>query len=231
MERMREYLCNLVRGWNVQQVREIVAETLHELIDPIIYAEAAALIEQHRLAGRAIVIVSSSGAEVVEPIGAMLGADQVIATRLVVRDGCYTGEVDYYAYGETKAVAVRELSEAQGYDLDRSYAYSDSSTDIPLLGTVGHPHAVNPDRGLRKEAAARDWPVLSFERPVRLRRRMPGIPDGARSGRALAALGAVLLIAGAAWYASRRRSRSQAEETAQQARELGRRTLVRPPDR
>ncbi|MEU1008218.1 HAD-IB family hydrolase, partial [Streptomyces sp. NPDC005890] len=67
MERMREYLSALCRGWNVQQVREIVAETLHDLIDPIIYDEAASLIEEHHAAGRDVVIVSTSGAEVVEP--------------------------------------------------------------------------------------------------------------------------------------------------------------------
>ena len=47
------------RGWNVQQVREIVAETLHGLIDPLIYEEAASLIEQHHAAGRDVVIVSA----------------------------------------------------------------------------------------------------------------------------------------------------------------------------
>ncbi len=74
MERMRAYLSALCRGWNVQQVKEIVAETLHDLIDPIIYDEAASLIEEHHSAGRDVVIVSTSGAEVVEPIGELLGA-------------------------------------------------------------------------------------------------------------------------------------------------------------
>ena len=92
MERMREYLSALCRGWNVQQVKEIVAETLHDLIDPIIYDEAASLIEEHHTAGRDVVIVSTSGAEVVEPIGELLGADRVVATRMVVGDdGCFTG--------------------------------------------------------------------------------------------------------------------------------------------
>ncbi|MGW3561226.1 HAD-IB family hydrolase, partial [Streptomyces sp. NPDC000963] len=117
MERMREYLSALCKGWNVAQVKELVAETLHDLIDPIIYDEAASLIEAHHAAGRDVVIVSTSGAEVVEPIGEMLGADRVVATRMVVgEDGCFTGEVEYYAYGPTKAEAVRELAESEGYD-------------------------------------------------------------------------------------------------------------------
>src|SRR5688572_858231 len=106
MERMREYLSALCRGWDVQQVREIVAETLHDLIDPLIYDEAASLIEEHHAAGRDVVIVSSSGAEVVEPIGEMLGADRVVATRMVVEEGRYSGEIEFYAYAENKAKAV-----------------------------------------------------------------------------------------------------------------------------
>ncbi|MBB5128492.1 HAD superfamily hydrolase (TIGR01490 family) [Streptomyces albaduncus] len=208
MERMRKYLSALCRGWNVQQVREIVAETLHDLIDPIIYDEAATLIEQHHTAGRDVVIVSTSGAEVVEPIGELLGADRVVATRMVVGDdGCFTGEVEYYAYGPTKAEAIRELAESEGYDLARCYAYSDSATDVPMLESVGHPHAVNPDRALRKEALTRGWPILDFHRPVRLKQRFPTFSVPPRPALvAAAAIGAAAATAGLVWYASRRRA-------------------------
>lgn len=206
MERMRAYLSALCRGWNVEHVKELVAETLHDLIDPIIYDEAASLIEQHHLAGRDVVIVSTSGAEVVEPIGELIGADRVVATRMVVEDGCYTGEVEYYAYGPTKAEAIRELAASEGYDLDRCYAYSDSVTDVPMLEAVGHPHAVNPDRALRREAVSRDWPVLSFNRPVRLKQRLPSLSMPARPVvTAAAAVGAAAATAGLLWYAARRR--------------------------
>ena len=212
MERMRQYLSTLCRGWNVRQVQEIVAETLHDLIDPIIYDEAASLIEEHHLAGRDVVLVSTSGAEVVEPIGEMIGADRVVATRMVVEDGCFTGEVEYYAYGPTKAEAVRELAVSEGYDLDHCYAYSDSVTDVPMLEAVGHPHAVNPDRALRKEALSREWPVLSFSRPVRLKKRLPSF---SMPSRPLLAVAAAALVAGATtaglvWYTNRRRARFEA---------------------
>ena len=209
MEGMRKYLSNLCKGWNVQQVREIVAETLHDLIDPIIYEEAASLIEEHHAAGRDVVIVSTSGAEVVEPIGEMLGADHVVATRMVVEDGCYTGEIEYYAYGETKAEAIAQLAESEGYDLKHSFAYSDSITDIPMLESVGHPYAVNPDRALRKEAMARDWPILVFSRPVRLRQRIPSLSGAPRPLLAAAAVGAAAAVAGLFWYTSRKRKTPQ----------------------
>jgi HAD superfamily hydrolase (TIGR01490 family) len=207
MERMREYLSSMCTGWSVAQVREIVGETLHELIDPLVYDEAVTLIEEHHTAGRDVVIVSSSGTEVVEPIGSMVGADRVIATQMVVKDGRYTGEIDFYAYGENKAKAITELAASEGYDLSRCYAYSDSITDLPMLEVVGHPYVVNPDRALRKEAASRGWPVLVFSKPVPLRQRVPSLPS--KPVLAATALGAGAAAAGIVWYAAKRRERNR----------------------
>ena len=204
MERMRAQITEMCTGWDVATVHEIVRETLHDIVEPMVYAEAADLIEEHRAAGREIVIVSSSGAEMVEPIGEMLGADRVIATRMVIESGRYTGEIDYYAYGETKARAIQELAEREGYDLARSYAYSDSSTDVPMLACVGHPYAVNPDRGLRKHATEHGWPVLVFSRPVALHSRSL---DANRSTLTAVAVGASAAAAGAVLLASRWRDR------------------------
>jgi HAD superfamily hydrolase (TIGR01490 family) len=177
MDRMRDYLAVLCAGWDVQQVRDIVAETLHELVSPLVYSEAVELFDEHRAAGRDVVLVSSSGEEVVGPIGDMLGVDRVVATRMIVADGRYTGEVAFYAYGEGKAVAMRELATSQGYDLAESWAYSDSGTDLPMLELVGHPTAVNPDKALRRTAVERGWPVREFRRPVRPRPRLPSLPS------------------------------------------------------
>jgi HAD superfamily hydrolase (TIGR01490 family) len=177
MDRMRDYLKQLCAGWPVDQVNAIVAETLHELIDPLVYDEAVALFDEHHAAGRDVVIVSSSGEEVVGPIGEMLGVDHVVATRMVVEDGRYTGDIAFYAYGEGKATAMRELAAERGYDLGECYAYSDSMTDLPMLEAVGHPTAVNPDKALRKAAVERDWPIREFRRPVRMGSRLPRLPE------------------------------------------------------
>ena len=201
MDRMRDYLKTLCAGWSVEQVNGIVAETLHELIDPLVYDEAVALFEEHRRARRDVVIVSSSGVEVVGPIGEMLGVDRVVATRMVVENGAYTGDIEFYAYGEGKATAIRDLATQQGYDLAASYAYSDSVTDLPMLEAVGHPTAVNPDKALRRVAVERDWPVREFRRPVRMRSRMPSPPGPAAAYAGVAVAAGAL---GVAWWAGRR---------------------------
>lgn len=208
MERMRQYLSGMVTGWDVQTVRDIVAETLYHIVEPIVYDEAVTLMERHRAAGRDVVIVSSSGYEVVEPIGRMLGADRVIATRMVVEDGRYTGEIEHYVYGPNKAVAINELAAAEGYDLAASYAYSDSVTDAPMLELAGHPVAVNPDKQLRKLAAERGWPVVDFSEPVGLAERtklQPSLP-----ALAFTAAGAAVAAAGLVVYAARRAERRRA---------------------
>ena len=204
METMRRYMSDLVKGWDVAKVREIVAETIDVIIDPAVYDEAVALIEEHRAAGRDIVIISSSGTEVVEPIGERLGADVAIGTQLVVEDGRYTGEILFYAYGEGKAQAMCDLADERGYDLAASYAYTDSVTDLPMLDIVGHPTAVNPDAELRRIATERAWPVVDFARPVSMRSRLSVEKRQAvAAGAAAAAVSAAAL--GIAWYARHRR--------------------------
>jgi HAD superfamily hydrolase (TIGR01490 family) len=204
VEKMRQFMSQLVAGWDVATVREIVAETLHNIMDPLVYDEAVQLIEDHHLEGRDVVIVSTSGSEVVEPIGAMLGADRVIATRLRIEDGHYTGEIEYYAYADEKASAIRDYAAEMGYDLADCYGYSDSITDLPMLEAVGHPHVVNPDKELRKIAGERDWPVLVFVKPVALQSRIPLPP--AKPTLAALAVGGVVAVGAAVWVGVRRRS-------------------------
>ena len=206
MARIRDYLATLCKGWPVDQVGQIVTETLHELINPYIYAEAAALIDEHQAAGRDVVLVSASGEEIVKPIGALLGITDVIATRMGVTDGRYNGEVEFYAAGSAKVDAVTALAKERGYDLADCYAYSDSTSDIPLLECVGHPSAVNPPRSLRRMAIENDWPVLEFRHPIPIGRRLrerPAVPVAA------AAIGVGVGVAiGIAWYGRHRRTRT-----------------------
>lgn len=203
MDRMRGYITNMCAGWDVEQVKSIVGETLHDIVNPLVFAEAAELIADHKLCGRDVVVVSASGEEIVAPIARALGATHAMATRMVVEDGRYTGEIAFYCYGEGKVEAIRALAAREGYALDHCYAYSDSVTDIPMLEAVGHPTVVNPDRALRKEAGARGWPVVTFTKPVSLRDRIPA-PSGAAVA-TTAAVGMSALAAGALTYSLLRR--------------------------
>jgi len=207
MARTRDYLAALCKGWRVEQVQQIVAETLNELINPYVYAEAATLIAEHQAAGRNVVLVSASGEEMVRPIGALLGITDVIATRMGIVDGRYSGEVEFYSAGPSKVAGVRELAAERGYDLDDCYAYSDSSTDLPLLEAVGHPSAVNPDRALRRAAVENGWPILAFRNPIPLGKRLrdrPAVPVAAALG-----VGVGVAI-GIALYGRHRRTRTAA---------------------
>lgn len=179
LERVREELGELTKGWSRDEVLQVVEETVDEVVAPLVYAEALAIIDEHQRAGRRIVVISSSPVQVVEPLCRYLGleGEKVIGTRPEIdADGMYTGGIEFYAYGPGKAEAMHELAATDGLSLADSFAYSDSVTDLPMLEAVGHPVAVNPDRDLRAVAVERDWQILEFEREVTVRTRLATIP-------------------------------------------------------
>jgi haloacid dehalogenase-like hydrolase len=123
-------------------------------------------------------------------------------------DGKYTGDLDFYAYGPRKAAAIQALAEELGVDLQGSYAYSDSATDLPMLDVVGNPVAVNPDKALRRIAMDREWTIEVFRNPVTLRDRLPQLraPELNPAGALAAAVG-VAGIAVATWWITKKSTR------------------------
>ncbi len=173
LERVKDELSNLIRGWEREEVMALVTETVDEVVTPMVYAEALAVVDRHRKSGHRVVVISASPEEIVRPLCRHLGIDEIIATRSEVdEEGRYTGNIEFYAYGDNKAVAMREFAEREGIDLDASYAYSDSATDLPMLEAVGHPVAVNPDSALAGIASERGWEVRRFEAAVTMRDRI-----------------------------------------------------------
>lgn len=173
LNKVRESMLEVTRGWSRTQVRTIVRETLMETIEPLIFAEALELMEHHRANGDRIYLVSAAPEEIVVPLAEMLGVDGALASRGEVDEqDCYTGTMAFYCYGENKAVAIRDLAERTGISLTGSSAYSDSATDAPMLAAVGHGFAVNPDRSLARLAEEHGWEIMSFTKPVRLRDRV-----------------------------------------------------------
>jgi HAD superfamily hydrolase (TIGR01490 family) len=190
MERIKEELSAMTRGWDRDEIEALVTETVDEVVAPLVYAEALAIMEQHRAAGRKVVVISASPEEIVRPLCRYLGIDEIIATRAKVDDeGRYTGEIELYAYGPGKAEAMEAMAREEGIDLDASYAYSDSITDLPMLEAVGHPVVVNPDAELATIAEERGWEVRHFESTVTLRDKLPTI---AASGAVATGIAAIL---------------------------------------
>jgi HAD superfamily hydrolase (TIGR01490 family) len=212
MERLKEGMLQLTKGWDRGQIERLVQDVILEVIDPYVYEEALDLIALHRKEGRRIYIVSSSPEEVVRPLARHFDISGVIATRAEVgADNRYTGALEFYAYGEQKAEAIHQLAERVGLELEGSYAYSDSSTDMPMLEAVGHPVAVNPDKELRRVAEERGWEIRDFRSPVRLRTRIvTAVP--APSPSVAVAAGVVAIAAVLVWVAVRSRTVRHADE-------------------
>jgi HAD superfamily hydrolase (TIGR01490 family) len=203
MDRVKDGLLALTKGWDRSEVEEVVREALEKVVDPYIYQEAIDLIALHRALGRRVFIVSSSPEEVVRPLAERLGVMDVIATRAKFADGKYTGRLEFYCYGEHKGAAIRRTAAQLGLDLEGSYAYTDSITDQPMLEAVGNPVAVNPDRELRRLAGQRGWKTRDFRRPVRLRHRFAEVR---RPSPAAVAVGAAVVAGLLAWIFLRGRS-------------------------
>jgi HAD superfamily hydrolase (TIGR01490 family) len=200
LERMRDSVLALTKGWDQQKVRAIVEDTLHQVVEPIVYDEALDLIHEHQAAGRRVFIISASPEEIVAPLSRYLGVDEYLATRSTVDgDGRYTGTTEFYCYGPNKAEAMSAIAAAQGIDLSASYAYSDSATDLPMLEVVGHPVAVNPDRELARVARERGWAVKTFTRKVRLRDRVP-MPSARSTTTAAGTVAAAAALGGGVWW-------------------------------
>jgi HAD superfamily hydrolase (TIGR01490 family) len=168
LAKIRRSVLKITKGWDHDEVRTLVAETLNEIMEPLIYSEALELIRHHLDAGDEVWLVSTSPAEIVEPFAAILGITGSISSKAKIdENGKFTGEMEFYAVGENKAVAMNEVAADRGIDMSESFAYSDSETDIPMLLAVGRPFAVNPDRALTKMAHENEWPILSFTHKVR----------------------------------------------------------------
>ncbi len=198
LARVRDAALLVSKGWEQRRISALVRETLTEVVDPIVYDEALDLIRLHQREGRKVFIVSASPEEIVAPLAQYLGADEAIATRAVLDDeGRYTGAVELYCYGPEKARILQDVAARDGIDLARSYAYSDSATDVPMLDAVGHPVAVNPDRDLARVARDRGWEIVNFSHRVPLRERV-SIP--ARTTIGVGSVAAASVAAGGVGY-------------------------------
>jgi HAD superfamily hydrolase (TIGR01490 family) len=184
MERARGALLGAVKGRRIEDVAELGRSVAREELLPRLYPQAVELMQRHKRAGREVYIASSSPEDYIALLAEELDVDGVLGTQARVVDGRYTGDLDGpMVHGPEKAARVAALSKEREIDLSRSFAYSDSVNDLPLLELVGNPVAMNPDHRLLAIARRRGYQVLDF----RTARRRTLIASAAGAGGAAAA--------------------------------------------
>jgi HAD superfamily hydrolase (TIGR01490 family) len=181
MQEARDSALSIVKGHRVAELQSIGEEIYDEYMAERIWPGTRALAEAHLAAGQKVWLVTAAPVEIANVIARRLGLTGALGTVAESVDGVYTGKlVGEPLHGPAKAEAVRALAAAEGLDLSRCAAYSDSHNDIPMLSLVGHPYAINPDSKLRKHARQLDWRLRDY-RTARKAAKV-GIPAAAGVG-------------------------------------------------
>ncbi len=162
---LARFAARTAKGKSVEQMRE-AAEAAAEELQELVLPYAHQLFDEHRAAGRKLVLATTSPARLVEPFAHDVGFDALVATEWEVEDGAFTGALHgRFVWARGKALAVKDWAREHDVSLRGSYAYSDSYYDAPLLASVGHPVAVNPDPRLAALAILRKWPIRHLDAP------------------------------------------------------------------
>jgi HAD superfamily hydrolase (TIGR01490 family) len=201
MAKVTENALAFVRGRSVEELTALAEEIYDDIMADKVWPGTVQLAHSHRAAGHQVWLVSAAPIELAHVIAIKLGLTGAVATVSEIIDGHYSGNLkNQPMHGPQKAQAVIDLAKEHNIDLQNSFAYSDSNNDIPLLTSVGHPTAVNPDAQLRQYAQAHAWPIHDFRREHFVKRY--AVPAGTT---AVALIGAGAGMA----LAAMRRSRSK----------------------
>lgn len=171
IERFQKAATDFVGGHQVSDILALGEEIYDEYVSPKLWERTCEIAREHLARGEDVWLVTAAPQDMAEIIANRLGFTGAVGSKVIIKDGIYTGELDgKLLHGTEKAVAIRALAEANGYDLNECYSYSDSHNDLPLLTAVGNPSAINPDAILRIKALAEGWPVHDFRRARHLNR-------------------------------------------------------------
>jgi HAD superfamily hydrolase (TIGR01490 family) len=194
MQALWDRILASIAGTRVVDLARLAPQILAGVL-PRLYPRMLEVAWGHQDAGRPVYIVTAASQELSEMLAHVLSFDGGIGGRSEIRDGVYTGRPDGpFTYREGKAQAIREVAAREGLDLQASYAYSDSESDLPMLRAVGHPVVVNPDAELARVAGEEGWEVMRFDK---LHRRL----------RIASVAGVAGLVAAGAGFAAARASR------------------------
>jgi HAD superfamily hydrolase (TIGR01490 family) len=215
---LRDRISASLEGTRVVDLERLGPDVLARIL-PRVYPQMLSVAYEHQDAGRRVYIFTAASQELAAMLAHVLTFDGGIGSQFsAVEDGVYTGKpTGLFIYGADKARAIKRLADEEGIDLGQSYAYSDSSSDLPMLRAVGHPVAVNPDKELLAEARENGWQVLRFDRLGRRLKTSVGLLAAAIAGGA-----------GSAALATRRRRGSVPEAIPSAFRWPSRPRVIRP---
>ncbi|RMF12985.1 MAG: HAD family hydrolase [Gammaproteobacteria bacterium] len=158
-----EFALSVLKGRSPSEMQAMRAQFVEERIRPLLLDKARQTVERHRRQGDTLMVITATNRFVTEPIVQLYGIDTLIAPEPEIVEGRYTGKITGVpSYQDGKVVRLNDWLQAHPHDLNEAWFYSDSHNDLPLLETVGHPVAVDPDDTLRRHAEARGWPVISL---------------------------------------------------------------------
>lgn len=160
----QQFVLSELKGRPPEQLDALRRTFMEEVIDDLWLPRAEALVADHRERGHTLMIITATNDFITAPIAERLGVPHLIATRAERDDnGFYTGRVaGVPSYREGKVERLGQWLESHGESLAGSWFYSDSHNDLPLLGKVDNPVAVDPDPTLEQAARERGWPILSL---------------------------------------------------------------------
>lgn len=163
MEVLKAEALSIIKGWSVAEMAQIGEEVYDEILALRVFPGTKALIDEHRAQGHQVWFVTATPVEIGRLIARRLHATGALGTVAEHRSGHYTGRlVGEFMHGEAKAVGIHELAARTGLRVENCFAYGDSLNDVPMLSTVGHPCAINPDSRLRRHAKKNGWPIQDF---------------------------------------------------------------------
>ncbi|MBU6164024.1 MAG: HAD-IB family hydrolase [Actinomycetales bacterium] len=163
--RFQKSATDFIAGHKVDEIRKIGEEIYTEFVSPSLWEGTMAIAQRHLNAGDEVWLVTASPQDFAELIAEKLGFTGALGTQAETKDGKYTGNlIGPLLHGKEKASAIIKLTNERKINIKECFAYSDSHNDLPLLNTVGHPNAINPDAKLRIISFSSGWPVHDFRR-------------------------------------------------------------------
>jgi HAD superfamily hydrolase (TIGR01490 family) len=180
---LRDRIAADLQGTRVVDLERLAVDVLAGVL-PRVYPQMLAIAHEHQDAGRRVFIVTAAAQELAELLARVMAFDGAIGSQMSeIVDGVFTGRpTGLFIYGAGKAQAIRELAAREGIDLEASWAYSDSQSDLPMLQCVGHAVAVNPDGQLRDIARREGWDTLFLDRLGRRLKLIAALGGAAAAG-------------------------------------------------